>query len=87
MDFMFEGICPSNKNVIDVDKNKIETTSNFVHEMLKSLCCVVETKRHLAKLEQTKWGGDGSFTNIFLGHGYLVVCSHKINFGKYSFAM
>ena len=87
MDFVFEGICTSDENVIDVDKNETETTSNFIHETLKSLCCVAETKRHLGKLEQTKWGGDGSFTNIFLGHGYLVVCVNKVDFGKYGFAM
>ena len=87
MDFVFEGIYASNENVIDVDRNEIETTSNFVHETLKSLCFVAETKRHLGKLEQPKWGGDGSFTNIFLGNGYLVVCSNKVDFGKYGFAM
>ena len=61
-------LCYSDENEIDVDKNEIETTGNFVHEMLKSLCCVAETKRHLGEVEQTKWCGDGSFTNIFLGH-------------------
>ena len=58
MDFVFKSICTSDENVFNVDKNESETTSIFVHESLKCLCCVVETKRHFGELKQTKWSGN-----------------------------
>ena len=84
---MFESVCTSDENVVDVDKNESETTSNFVHESLKCLCGVAATKRHFGELKQTKWSGDSSFANIVRCDRNLVVCLNKVDFGKYCFAM
>ena len=87
MDFVFEGVCASNENVIDVHINKIETTSNFVHKALKSLSCVTETKWHFGEFKQTKWGGDSSLANVVLSHGDLVVSADEVDFREDGFTV
>jgi hypothetical protein len=55
MDIVFEGVRASDENVIGMDINEIEATSNFVHKTLEGLDCVAKTNGHLGKLKkQTK---------------------------------
>ena len=87
MNFVFEGVCACDENVINVNINGIETTSYFVHKALEGLCCVAETKGHLVEFKQTKRGSNGGLTNVVFSHRYLVVRSNEVNLGEDGFTV
>ena len=80
MDFVCEGVHASDENVIDIDINKIETMSDFVHKTVKGLGCVVKTKGHLGELKKSKWGGNSGFADVTVSHRDLMVSADEVNF-------
>ena len=82
MGLVFGCVGAGDENVIDVNENKIETTSYFVHKTLECLCCVAETKRHFDEFEQTKGGRNGGLANVVVGHRDLVVRSDEVDLGE-----
>ena len=51
---------------------------DLIHESLKCLCGILESKWHFHKLEKSKGGGDSGLGNVFRGYGDLVVGSDEI---------
>ena len=68
----------SNEYIVNVNVHGRNTMKNFVHETLKCLCGVAESKWHLDEFVQSEGSGDGSFRNVFGGYRNLVVGSNKI---------
>ena len=64
-------IWTSHQNVVEIDKNKQKTAEEMVHEPLKRLSSVAETKRHLSEFKEAERSDDGCFGNI--GGGNLIV--------------
>ena len=72
----------SDEDVINICVGKGRTTKVLVHEPLKGLCCISESKWHFYKLKESKWGGDYSLWYIVRGNGDLVVGQTRSNFEK-----
>ena len=87
MDFVCEGICASDENVINIDINKIKTTSDFVHKTSKGLSCIAKTKGHLGEFKQSKWGGNSGFADVTVSHRDLMVSADKVDFREDGFTM
>ena len=73
-----------NQNVVKVDENKGEITKNTIHESLKCLGRVLESKRHPKELEQAKGSNHCGFLYVAWIHGDLVISSDEINDRKHS---
>ena len=54
-------------------ENEIEPSQGCVHEPLKCLGCVLQTKWHAQKLKQTERRNYGSFANMIRVHRHLVI--------------
>lgn len=54
----------------------------MIHESLKSLGSVTETKGHGDKFKKAKWSNDGCFWNVSRIEGNLVIAFYQIKFGK-----
>ena len=63
----------SDEDVVDIHIDGWEATEDLVHETLKRLGCVSESKWHLDELEKSERGGDGGLRNVGRGHWYLVI--------------
>ena len=64
------------QDVVEVDEDVGKTTKNPVHESLKTLGGIFQSKRHRQELEQAKRCHYGRFTNVFRSHRNLVVSFH-----------
>ena len=67
-----------NEYVINVDISRWDATEYLIHEALKCLCCISESKWHLDKLKESKWCGDSCFWDVVRGHWYLVIGTDQI---------
>ena len=72
----------SNEKVVNVYITEMQTLQDLVHESLKGLGSIPETKWHSQKLEKTKWCGHSSFGNVLLCHRYLVIRPHQVDVGE-----
>ena len=60
-------------NVVQVDEDELELVEEVVHEVLKRLGCIAESKRHDHILKQAKRCDDGRLWDVFSCHWDLVV--------------
>ena len=73
-----------NKDIVYVIKAKMQSTQDLVHKTLEGLASIAQTKWHADK---PKWRGNSSYGDVRWFDGYLVVCTYKVKFGKYGFAV
>ena len=59
-----------NENVVNVG---VSHWKDLIHETLKHLSSVAESKWHLDRFKKSKWGGYSSLGNVGRGHWDLVV--------------
>ena len=67
------------KDVIQIH-NATKASANYVHQSLKSLCGVLETKWHSQEFIQAKWSDDGHFGNVIIVDRDLMITPNQINF-------
>jgi hypothetical protein len=68
-------VCTRDQDVIDVDKHPRKILKDTIHEPLKGLPSVAESKGHPQELPQTKGSGDGCLLDVIRRHWNLVVSS------------
>ncbi len=68
--------------IIQIAKNEWQFRKKFVHEALKGLSGVFESKRHEDILKKSEWGDDGSFRNVRFRQWYLMITLHQVQFGE-----
>ena len=61
-------VLAGDEDVVDVDKNVLETLRHSVHEALERLSGTFEAERHPDELPETEWSDDGSLGNVCLRH-------------------
>ena len=66
------------QNVIQVDEDPLHVAKDLVHQPLKRLSRVLQTKGHPKKLEKAKRCDDGGLFDVFWGHWNLVVSAHQV---------
>ena len=70
----------SNQDVIQIHENAMKASANHVHQSLKSLRGVLETKWHLQEFIQVKQSDDGHFGDVILVDRNLMITPNQINF-------
>ena len=70
------------QNVVKVDEHEIKVLEDRIHKPLERLCSVLEAERHAEELPEPKWGYDGCLGDRVLGHRYLMVATHEVDFGE-----
>ncbi|KAM3180454.1 hypothetical protein ACTXT7_016241 [Hymenolepis weldensis] len=82
MFLMFHFIFTSHKDVVDIDRNTIETVQLFIYKTLDDLDCVAQIKWLSMEFERTKWSDDGGFGKICFSHRNMVIKKEKIDWGE-----
>ena len=75
------GLRPHNV-VVKITEKGGAWSENLVHEPLECLSGILQTKWHEEILIQPNWRVDGSFRDVFLGNGYLMVSLDEVNLRK-----
>ena len=52
--------CAADQNVVEIHENEIESVADGIHQSLKSLRCVLQTKWCPKELEEAEWCDDCS---------------------------
>ena len=68
--------------IVNVHIHGWDTMEDLIHESLKCLCGISESKWHFHELEKSEGGGDSGLGNVFRGYGDLVVGSDEIELRK-----
>ena len=68
-----------NKNVVQVDEDEVQVPEYAVHQPLKSLRRIFQTKWHAQKFKQAKWSDYCRLGNVCGVHGYLMVSTDEVN--------
>ena len=68
------------QDVIQIHENATKALANHVHQSLKSLCGVLETKQHLQEFIQAEQSDDGRFGNVVIVDRDLIITLNQINF-------
>ena len=84
---MFCSGAAAHKDVIQVDEDARDTSEYGIHESLKCLSSILESKRHAKKFPKAKGCDDGCFADVLFCHWNLVVSSGQVNFGENSFVL
>lgn len=71
---MLDDSVRSDEGITDVRKTKVKATQHLIHNSLKSLSGVVETKTHDWKFKEAERCSDGGYVYISCCGGHLVVC-------------
>ena len=79
MTLVLLGILASHQDVIYINKNKIQTLTDSVHETLKRLTCILESERHSEELVEPERCDNGSFGHILSSNRDLVIATHKVD--------
>ena len=77
----------AHQDVIQVDEDAGDTSEYGIHESLKCLNSVLESKRHAKKFPKTEGSDDGCFADVSFCHRNLVISSGQVNSGENSFAL
>ena len=64
LDFVLFGVPAGHQDVVNVDKCTVKALTDSVHQSLERLGRVLKAKWHPEKLEQPKWGDNGSFQYV-----------------------
>ena len=79
-------VLAGNQDVIEINKEEIQILENRVHKPLKSLRCILQTKRHPEVFEQAK-RGDYRRLGYILGVNWdLVITPDKVHLTKDGFS-
>ena len=84
---MFCSVAAAHQDIIQVDEDAGVTSEYGIHESLKCLSSVLESKRHAKKFPKAEESDDGCFSVVRFCHWNLVISSGQVNFGEYSFAL
>ena len=70
---MINQIVAGNEYIIGVGEHIWQSVGDIVDETLESFTGVFESERHVKKLKESKWCGNGCLLNVVGVHGYLVI--------------
>ena len=68
------------QEVVQIHENATKASANHVHQSLKSLCGVLETKRHSQEFIQAERSDDDRFGDVIMVDRDLVITPNQINF-------
>lgn len=71
-----------NENVVNVGVGRWNSTEDLIHETLKCLGSIAESKWHFDEFKKSKWDGYSSLGNVGRGHWDLVVGPDQVQLGK-----
>ena len=71
------------EDVINVNENTIQACKYRIHQPLKSLSGVPESKRDSDKFKQSKRSDDGGLLDVFLSNGNLMIATLEVDLGEY----
>ena len=67
------------QDVVQIHENATKASANHVHQLLKSLCSVLETKWHLQEFIQAEWSDDSHFGDVMVDRD-LMITPNQVNF-------
>ena len=67
------------QDVINVNKCKVQTLEDAVHQALKGLCSIFQPKGHSEEFKQTKRCDYGCSGDVLVSDWDLVIASNKVN--------
>ena len=79
---MFCHVATGDQYVINVAKGEAQALKCSVHEALKRLCRILQTKRHAEKFPQPKRGDDSRLGYDIWVDRELVVAPDQVNLGE-----
>ena len=71
-----------NEYAIQIDKRRGDAPQDVIHQPLKRLSSVGETKWHPQEFEQVKGGDDHCLVDVLRIHWNLVITFSKVNLGE-----
>ena len=71
--------CAADQNVVEIHENEIESVADGIHQSLKSLRCVYQTKWCPNELEEAEWCDDCSLADVFCSYRNLVVAKYQVD--------
>ena len=80
---MFLGVPGRHQDVVQVNERERNITQNGVHQTLKGLSGILQTKRHPNEFKKAERCDYSRFCQIHFRHWYLVVSTDQINHRKY----
>ena len=75
-------ICDADQNVVEIHENEIESVADGIHQSLKSLRCVLQTKWCPKELEEAEWCDDCSLADVICSYRNLVVATYQVDLGE-----
>ena len=79
---MFLVVAQCDKDVIHVDEREGETSQDVIHQPLKCLSSVGETKWHPQKFKKAEGGDDRCLVNVVRCHWNLMITLAKVDLGE-----
>jgi hypothetical protein len=77
----------ANDDIVQVNKNAVQTGQYTVDESLKPLARILQTEGHSQKLKKTEMGYHRRLGNVTGCHWYLIVSLPKVQLAEYCAAM
>ena len=74
--------CAADQNVVEIDENEIESVADGIHQSLKSLHCVLQTKWCPKELEEAELCDDCSLAHVICSYRNLVVATYYVDLGE-----
>ena len=71
--------CAADQNVVEIHENEIESVADGIHQSLKGLRCVLQTKWCPKELEEAEWCDDCSLADVFCSYRNLVVATYQVD--------
>ena len=71
--------CAADQNVVEIHENEIESVADGIHQSLKGLRCVLQTKWFPKELEEAEWCDDCSLADVFCSYRNLVVATYQVD--------
>ena len=77
---VFGNVLAGDQDVVEVHEHEWQVAEELVHEALKCLGSIFQTKWHENVLKQTEWRANCRFRYVTLRHWYLVVSLDQVYF-------